>query len=231
MIINQSMETNYGTQSTEPVDDEYKDVPLQNPYGGRQLRPLPDTESAGAISPDWRQYHHYNHDYTINKLHRLKFKNHRSGSSNNMSMHDMATISTVTKTPSPEMSHNDEEKAYAPSQPGNNPYLLEPKKNSNSHSGSKGNNNNIHHSKSGSGGSSHPNLEPSMHSQQSNHYNHDFEKEYIFAQHLEDTIKSLTKSDQASENDDEFLEQDSFMKIADDNLWHRHGNIKDGYVE
>ena len=145
MAINQSMEAVYGNPSSghqddddeddDDDDDEYKDIPLQNPYGRRQLRPLPDTDSIGTVSPDWRRYHQrYNHDYTINKLNPLKFKSHLSHSSNNsMSMHDMATISTVTKTPSPEESHNDEEKAYAPSQPGNNPFLLEPKKNSHSH--------------------------------------------------------------------------------------------------
>ena len=235
MIINQSMETNYGTQSSEQQDDEYKEIPSQNPYDGRQLRPLPDTDSIGTISPDWRQYQQYNHEYTINKLKRLKFKNHRSGSSNHNDGQSqyMATISTVTKTPSPEDSHNDEEKAYAPSQPGNNPYLLEPKKNSNSQSGSGSkaiaieNNGGRHNNNN--------NDLVSMHSSQpSNHYNHDFnEKEYIFAQHLEDTIKTLTKSDRGSDNDDhQFLEQESFIKMTENNnIWQQHGNINDGYVE
>ena len=242
---NQSTETNY--TSSDHID-EYKDVPLQNPYGHRQLRPLPDTGSIGTISPDWRHKPHYNHDYTLNKLNRLKFKNHRSsnGSSGDLSnqldnnnsndtlddaytqstettnntMNDMATISTVTKTPSPEDSHADEEKAYAPSQPANNPYLLEPKKNSNSHSGNSNHN------------QQQTNL-PSLHLQtESNHYDEDFnEKEYIFAQHLEDTIKTLTKSDQASENDDEFIEQDSFMKIDDDKIWLKQDIANNAYVE
>merc|ERR1719410_1375863 len=127
-------EKNYNQQTTT-MSDEYKDVPPRNPYSHRKLRPLPDTDSVGTISPDWRSItppHHIEY-YVMKKLNRIKYKKSASSDIKNNEIidniidDDRMIQSNLFKNneASSEDSHNDEEKAYAPSHPANNPYLFE----------------------------------------------------------------------------------------------------------